>query len=93
MAAGPRGPAGVSWEGTGAPSQRFLAAAVSVVWRGMGPELGGRREFQVGVPPSDFLAKKGAVWTRREMWEAGQLGTIRRFQDCQESSEEWHFGL
>lgn len=50
VAAGPWRPAGFVGGGT-APSQRFLAAAVSVVWRGKGQELEGRREFRVGVPP------------------------------------------
>lgn len=76
----PQGPCWGFVGGDGAPSQRFLAAAVSVVWRQKGPELGGRREFQVGVPPSDFLAK-GAVSTRRETREGGGGVSLRNDQE------------
>lgn len=50
MAASPGAQPGFRGRGH-SPSQRFLAAAVSVVWPGKGQELQGRREFQAGVPP------------------------------------------
>lgn len=50
VAAGPWGPARVSWEGAQPPvSVSWLR--LSVVWRGKGQEMEGRREFRVGVPP------------------------------------------
>lgn len=67
MAEAPGARPAVGWRGGGAgggrarPRQRFPAAAVFVVRGVEGPELGSRREFQVGISPRLLGEEGGCV--------------------------------